>query len=259
MENPFLLNGYSTENEFCNRNSETKRLHANLENGRASTLFSLRKMGKTGLISHLFHLNSQQKSIYIDLFPSRNISEMAEFLIKGILPVIEKKPEKLLRRVREILSRISPAMEIDPLSGLPSFSIKFAGEDAGNRSLDELFHWLAKWDGEIWLALDEFQQIVQYPEKGTEARLRSLLQFCTCIKPVFLGSQQDRILSMFSDYGRPFYQSTDIIKLNPISESDYIPFIQKHMEAGKREVPAAIIEEWYHRMKGHTSGMCSTQ
>lgn len=252
MDNPFLVNGYSTDNQFCNREVETKRLQANFENGRASTLFSLRKMGKTGLISHLFFLNPGAKSIYIDLFHTQNTTELAEALIKGILPVLEKKPEKLLRRVREIFSRISPVMEIDPMTGLPSFRVKFAGEDAGSRSLEELFTWLSRWEGQVWIALDEFQQIVHYPEKGTEARLRSLLQFCPAIQPVFLGSQQDMMVSMFSDYGRPFYQSTDIIPLHPIAEAAYLPFIQRHMEAGRRVVPVAILKEWYQRLKGHT-------
>ena len=252
MENPFVLNNYTNDLQFCNRKKEVKRLRDNLENGRASTLFSIRKMGKTGLISHLFNQNKSSKSIYIDLFSSQNSADFATLLLKNILPVIEGKPERLLRRVREIFSRISPVMELDPVSGQPTFSVKFAGDDAGNRSLEELFTWLASWDGEVWLALDEFQQIVHYADKGMEARLRSMLQFCPCIKPVFLGSQQDMIVSMFSDYGRPFYQSTDMMKLDAIPKEEYIPFIQYHMEAGKRDVPISVMEDWYLRLRGHT-------
>jgi hypothetical protein len=251
-ENPFLLNGYLTENEFCNRKTETKRLKENLINGRSSTLFSLRKMGKTGLISHLFSENSGKKSIYIDIFPTQNTGDLAELLIRNIMPAIESKPDKLLRWVKEIFSRISPVMEFDPVSGQPGLSVKFAGDDAGTRSLDELFGWLSKWDGELWLALDEFQQIVQYPNKGPEAQLRSLLQFCPSLKTIFLGSQEDMMVSMFSDYGRPFYQSTDMMQLKPIPKAEYLEFIRRHMEAGKRNVDMEIVDDWYDRLKGHT-------
>jgi len=250
--NPFLVSTYLDANYFCNRYKETKRVSENLKNGRSCTLYSIRKMGKTGLISHLFSQNTERNLLYIDIFSTQNVVDLAELLIKKILPLIESKPQKLLRWTKDIFSRISPAMEFDPITGQPGLSIKFAGEDAGTRSLDELFAWLSKWDGELWLALDEFQQIVKYPTKGTEAQLRSLLQFCPALKMVYLGSQEDMLVSMFSDYGRPFYQSTDMLHLDPIPKEEYIPFIIRHMEHGKRYIEPEILDSWYDRLKGHT-------
>jgi len=250
--NPFPINGYIDSNLFCNRSLETNRISADLRNNRSCTIFSLRKMGKTALISHIFKQNSERNSIYLDILDTQNVSELAEVLIKGILPAIESKPQKLLRWTKEIFSRVSPIMEFDPITGQPGLGIKFAGDDAGKRSLEELFAWLSKWDGELWLAIDEFQQIVQYPTKGTEAQLRSFLQFCPALKMIFLGSQQDMLVSMFSDYGRPFYQSSDMLQLLPIPKEEYLPFIARHMEAGKRNVDMQIIDNWYDRLKGHT-------
>jgi hypothetical protein len=57
---------------------------------------------------------------------------------------------------------------------------------------------------------------------------------------------------MFSDYGRPFYQSSDMMHLAAIPKEEYLPFIAGHMEAGKRNVDLQIIDDWYDRLKGHT-------
>jgi hypothetical protein len=250
--NPFPINGYVDSKLFCDRILETIRVSENLKNNRSCTMFSIRKMGKTALISHVFKQNTERKSVYLDILETQNVSDLAEILIKGILPAIESKPQKLLRWARDIFSRVSPVMEFDPITGQPGLGIKFAGEDAGKRSLEELFVWLSKCDGELWLAIDEFQQIVQYPTKGTEAQLRSFLQFCPALKMIFLGSQQDMLVSMFSDYGRPFYQSSDMMHLAAIPKKEYLPFIAGHMEAGKRNVDLQIIDDWYDRLKGHT-------
>lgn len=60
------------------------------------------------------------------------------------------------------------------------------------------------------------------------------------------------LVSMFSDYGRAFYQSADLLKLEPISKQEYIPFIMEHMKEGKRMVDETVISSWYDKLKGHT-------
>jgi AAA+ ATPase superfamily predicted ATPase len=52
--NPFLLKGYKSKDLFCDRETELKCLCENVENGVDTTLISPRRMGKTGLILHLF-------------------------------------------------------------------------------------------------------------------------------------------------------------------------------------------------------------
>ena len=69
--NPFLLTGYISPEYFCDREEETRRLTSALRNGRNVTLISPRRMGKTGLIHHAFHLmerNDEHVSCYyVDL------------------------------------------------------------------------------------------------------------------------------------------------------------------------------------------------
>ena len=53
--NPFVISGYHGPNWFCDRLLETKRLISFVKNGNNVTLFALRRLGKTGLIHHVFH------------------------------------------------------------------------------------------------------------------------------------------------------------------------------------------------------------
>ncbi|WP_052180777.1 hypothetical protein [Alistipes sp. ZOR0009] len=52
--NPFLVTGYHSPAYFCDRRAEAERIVNALLNGRNLTLISPRRMGKTGLIQHIF-------------------------------------------------------------------------------------------------------------------------------------------------------------------------------------------------------------
>ena len=61
--NPFIITGYYSPEHFCDREKETERLVNALNNGRNITLFSIRRLGKTGLIEHVFHNLKSNKQI----------------------------------------------------------------------------------------------------------------------------------------------------------------------------------------------------
>lgn len=252
IENPFLTQGYISEYYFCNRKKETERIAGALKNGRKNTLFSIRKYGKTGLISHIFHQNLDKKSAYVDLFPTQNLAAMANAIGKNVLPLLESKPQKLGKWLGSLFSSLRPSLSFDPLTGQPSVELGIQTESVAFKSLEEIFTFLRGWDGELWLALDEFQQITRYPEKGTEAHLRSLLQFCPNVKVIYSGSQRNMLLSMFTDYGRPFYDSSDLMELGPIEKSEYLEFIRFHFEKGKRQFEIEIMADWLERLRVHT-------
>ena len=56
LNNPFIIsNEYVSAEYFCDRKFETKVLTDNILNGRNTVLISIRRMGKSGLISHSFN------------------------------------------------------------------------------------------------------------------------------------------------------------------------------------------------------------
>ena len=52
--NPFVVGTYISKEYFCDRRVETESLEEHVRNGRNVVLFSERRMGKTGLIQHVF-------------------------------------------------------------------------------------------------------------------------------------------------------------------------------------------------------------
>ena len=77
--NPFLISGYYSPEFFCDREQETRIILDALHNGRNVTLTAPRRMGKTGLIRHVFYrLKEQQPDIvtfYLDIYSTQSLGD----------------------------------------------------------------------------------------------------------------------------------------------------------------------------------------
>ncbi len=54
LNNPFVIYGYKGSEYFCDREEETEKMISALHNERNVTLVAPRRMGKTGLVKHVF-------------------------------------------------------------------------------------------------------------------------------------------------------------------------------------------------------------
>jgi len=54
--NPFPTTQYLDPEIFCNRDLEAESIISNITNNSLTTLTAIRRMGKTGLIYHVFEL-----------------------------------------------------------------------------------------------------------------------------------------------------------------------------------------------------------
>ena len=96
---------------------------------------------------------------------------------------------------------------MDELSGIPSVSLDIVPSKE-EETLKEIFDYLRQSGRECYLAIDEFQQIMEYPEKGVEGLLRSYIQFLPNVHFIFSGSKKHLMEYIFFSIKRPFYQST---------------------------------------------------
>ena len=82
LSNPFLVYGYESPEYFCDREAETTQLISDLRNGWNITLFSPRRMGKTGLIKNAFYrLQYEAKDtvcVYVDIFGTNDLSDFVQ-------------------------------------------------------------------------------------------------------------------------------------------------------------------------------------
>ena len=242
-KNPFPLNGYFGPDYFCDRIEETNRLISNAENGVNTTLISLRRMGKSGLIHHTFHSiseNSEQKCVYVDLFFTQNQKEFINVLASSLVQTFPQTT-KWGKAIMGFLQKLRPTFSFDPLTNLPQVSLSEAPGNQVEESLSATLRFLDEQDFGLVVALDEFQQIVQYPEKNTEALLRTLIQNLKNVRFIFSGSSKSVLTEMFNSSKRPFFSSTNSMLLGPIDTSLYHDFIFNHFKANKQNIDSEAI------------------
>ena len=253
--NPFLISGYYSPEYFCNREQETQTITDALYNGRNLTLIAPRRMGKTGLIKHVFHrLKEQQADIvtlYMDIYSTQNLGDFVRLLANTVLGQLDSAPQKALSRVSQFIKSCRPVFTFDELTGVPKVIIEIAPA-AEETTLKEIFDYLKSSDKRCYIVIDEFQQIADYPEKGVEALLRSYIQFLPNVNFIFAGSKQHVMQEMFLSAKRPFYQSTQTLSIDRIERDAYYDFAAKFFASQRREFPRATFDTNYNRFDGHT-------
>ncbi|MBX7206028.1 MAG: ATP-binding protein [Bacteroidia bacterium] len=262
IKNPFLVSGYAGENYFCNRKKETDALLKNVNGNLNTTLFAIRRVGKTGLVKHVFHKLERQKKalcIYTDIFATKNLREFTNTLATAIY---NKLPENrgLGKKITEFIKRLRPVISYDPLTGSPEVSVDFSKNSGYEKTIQQLFEFLNSQNTKIVIAIDEFQQITHYPEKNTEAFLRTHIQSLKNTVFIFCGSNHKLMYEMFNNAKRPFYASCANMNLDYIKTSDYAGFISKQFAAHRRKITPEAIEfilEWTYCHTYYTQFLCN--
>ncbi len=255
VTNPFLVSGYISPKYFCDREKETENIISSIKNQRNITMLSLRRIGKTGLIKHVFYKLKKEKNIslfYLDILPTLNLKDFINVLGESILGKMNSKPEKAINQFFNFFSGIKPKITFDPLTKQPNIEFSFSNEDEVLFTINKVFDYLMKSKQRIIIAIDEFQQIMQYPEKNIESLLRTNIQKTTNINYIFSGSRKNILLSMFNSYSRPFYQSTDIMELNNIDNNSYKMFIIELFKKGKMILALKEAELILNISRGYT-------
>lgn len=253
--NPFLITGYHSPEYFCNREDETKKLLEAIRNQRNTTLVSLRRMGKTGLIKHVFYNLADKKDFsihYMDLLPTSNLHGFVQEFGIAVLKTIEERTTSWIKKIGQIFKTIRPIIKVDSLSGQPSISFDFRNQEEILYTLEDIFRFLKTFDKRVVIAMDEFQQIRKYPDPNVEALLRKHIQTMGNVNFIFSGSLKNILLSMFGEYSKPFYQSTDILYLEKIDKSIYNGFIHQKFEMAKMKISSDEINYILTLTQNHT-------
>lgn len=256
VSNPFLISGYTSPEYFCDRDVETKLMADGLANGRNITLISPRRYGKTGLIHHFFHTikqdDSKIKTIYIDIFSTRTLDDFVTIFAESVIRALSSNTEKAIRNFGAVFKSLRPLVSYDTLTGQPQLSVTLDKNSNTENSLHEIFNYLKQLPETCYIAIDEFQQINNYPEKGTEALLRSYIQFLPHISFIFSGSILHTMQDMFLSPKRPFYQSTQMLQLHAIEKDIYFDFVKKHFKKDNLKLEKSCFDTIYNEFEGHT-------
>ena len=118
--NPFSILSYMGPEYFCDRKKETEELRNALHNGRNVTLFSPRKMGKTGLIQHLFGQIMPEKvqCFYVDIYHTKNIYDFTKAFAEAVLTQrVAPFFERMGKEIMQFFGSIRPVFSPDPITG----------------------------------------------------------------------------------------------------------------------------------------------
>ena len=101
INNPFVMYGYKGAEYFCDREKETEKMMTSLHNERNITLVAPRRMGKTGLIHHVFQQLEKQyddvKCFYLDIFATKNLEQMVQLMASEIIGKLDTISQSALR------------------------------------------------------------------------------------------------------------------------------------------------------------------
>lgn len=253
-QNPFIISGYISPEYFCDRVEETDRMLNAIENSRHITLFSPRRMGKTGLIRHLFYKARTRKDftpVYLDIMATTSLREFSEVFGKAVLTALGKN-EALMKKILKRLSALRLKLTIDHLTGEPALSLDVNNAREAEQSLDTIFRYLGDQPYRIAIAIDEFQQITNYPEKNLEAILRTHIQTVNNVCFIFSGSRRHILTEIFSSPGRPFYNITETMEIGSITPEVYRKFIMEKFRKGAISISSAALDRIMEITRIHT-------
>lgn len=255
MKNPFYITGIIPEPYFCDREKETLWMIRTLENKAHILLTSPRRMGKTQLVRHVFEQSSIKDNFYTfytDIYPTTSLHELVLFLSKEIYSVLVPKGKTVLDKFLAGLHSLAGSFGYDPISNTPTFNIKLGDIHSPELTLEEIFKYLEHADKPCIFAIDEFQQIANYPEKNVEAMLRTHIQQMNNCLFVYAGSNRHVLENMFNSAAKPFYNSAEQIYLDSIPKDIYMNFAEAQFAKAGRSITPDALSYVYDLFEGHT-------
>lgn len=252
--NPFFIGRYVDKQYFCDREKDTETLVRHILNGRNVALISPRRLGKSGLIHHTFAqdvIKDRYTTIYVDIYATKDLCEMVKALSEAIVKAVGQK-KSWHEKFFSFIKSLRVGFHIDAVSGEPSFDIGIGDIENPDKTIRELFDYMEASEKPCILAIDEFQQIREYPQTNTEAFIRSLVQQCSRTSFIFCGSKRHTMTDIFYSPAKPFFQSVISQSLKPIPMETYVEFAGRMFSQRRKILDRAAAEAIYRMFDGCT-------
>ena len=252
--NPFFIGRYVDKQYFCDREKDTETLVRHILNGRNVALISPRRLGKSGLIHHTFAqdvIKDRYTTIYVDIYATKDLCEMVKALSEAIVKAVGQK-KSWHEKFFTFIKSLRVGFHLDAVSGEPSFDIGIGDIENPDKTIRELFDYMEASEKPCILAIDEFQQIREYPQTNTEAFIRSLVQQCSRTSFIFCGSKRHTMTDIFYSPAKPFFQSVISQSLKPIPMETYVEFAGRMFSQRGKILDRAAAEAIYRMFDGCT-------
>ncbi len=253
MEVPFVFGKIASDNNFTDREQETKRLVQNFISSVNTILISPRRWGKSSVVVKAAEIAGKKdkniKFCFIDLNNVRTEEQFYNHLATKILLSSGTKTRILIENARKFLGRFFPNITLSPGTGT-EIKLGLNWEEV-RKDPDDILNLAEKIGKEsnfnFIVCIDEFQNISELENPlDLQKKIRSHWQRHKRVSYCLFGSKRHMMMDVFTSPSMPFYKFGDIFFLDKISLDDWIAFIQKRFsDTGKNIKPdeARIIAE----------------
>ena len=247
MDKAFVYGKSVGGDNFTDRVKETRRLKLDFENGMNVILISPRRMGKTSLVKKVIAEMDRPdiKIVYMDIYDCRSEYDFYNRLATSLMKQTASRVEQVMENVKRFLVRVSPTFSFkpEPTSDF-SMSLGITPKEYQPEEILNLPEVIAKEkDTHIVVCIDEFQQIGEMPDSLTiQKRLRGVWQHQTQVSYCLFGSKKHLMTQLFQDKRMPFYQFGEMIYLDKIPTSEWVPFIVERFAKQGKQISEQLAE-----------------
>jgi uncharacterized protein len=258
MSRPFNYGKLAEVNYFTNRTKEVKWLETQVNAGINCILVSPRRWGKSSLILHTAEmLKKKNKKIvfcFLDLYNIRSEKEFLELFSTTIIKATSSSFEDAVRNVKSVFKQLIPSVS---LSSDPNAEIElsFNWKDL-QKNITEVLNLPEKIAAEkniqVVVCVDEFQNI-SFMDDGIafQKKLRAHWQKHQKAMYILYGSRRHLMMDFFTKSTMPFYRFGEILFLEKIAESHWIPYITGRFAATNKKISELLATKIARLMENH--------
>ena len=258
MSRPFNYGKLAEDNYFTNRTKEVKWLKTQIIAGINCMLISPRRWGKSSLILHVSEqMKIEKKKVvfcFVDLYNIRTEREFLELYASSVIKATNNTFEDAVRSVKSIFKQLVPSISLSP-DPAADFEMSFNWKDLKKNMSEvlDLPEKIARQKGiQVIVCVDEFQNI-SFMDDGIafQKKLRAHWQKHQAANYILYGSRRHLMMDFFTRSSMPFYRFGEILFLEKIEETHWIPFIAGRFKATGKNISPALAATIAQVMENH--------
>ena len=259
MNAPFQYGTLATKENFVDRVEDRAQLKSFLSSHINVMLISPRRWGKSSLVKvAMDELQTEVQDVRVCFIDAFSIGSEAEFYRTFASQVIACASTKLERRIQDakkFLTGVVPQLVIrDDVTNFMAFDVKFVPQEQEKMDILCLPETIAVAKGiRIVVCIDEFQQLANLPDyKNMEGKMRSAWQQQEHVTYCLYGSKRHMMMDIFNNANSPFYRFGQMLFLNKIPKSEWLPFIMKSFEKSGKHISESFASQVCDTVECHS-------
>jgi uncharacterized protein len=258
MARPFNYGRLAEQDYFTNRTKEAAWLQAQINAGINCMLISPRRWGKSSLVQHVAgqmkRKNKKMVFCFVDLYNVRSDKEFLELYSSSIIKATSNTFEDAVKNVKSIFKQLIPSVNLssDPNA---NFELSFNWKELKKNMSEvlDLPEKIARQKNiQVVVCVDEFQNI-SFMDDGVafQKKLRAHWQKHQKANYLLYGSRRHLMMEFFTKSSMPFYRFGEILFLEKIDESHWVPFITGRFKATSKYISPALAAGIAQIMENH--------